>query len=759
MPFIGETSIRTGASSAGAADLGDDPGQSAMFDRASSSHLTYTPSTSPANSRKTWTLAFWCRRASFGTTQILAFGGTSSNLVSIYFDTSNRLVSYSELSGGATNKYLATTRRFRDTAWYHVTIRFDTTQATEADRHRIYINGVQETAFDTETYRAQNDEPGWNSAAGHLIASTLGGSSFFDGTLCAVHNLANQSLDPTSFGRFSTTHPTVFVPITTTATFGTNDVDFHLAFATNTHFGDDTSGNGNDFTDNNMGTDHQVSDTPYNVHLNLSGIAVSNAGTRGTLADGGMVATLDGSGATKKTVYGSLSFTAGKFYVEAEETGSGLYPIVGIARGEYEWHAAGAVSKGCSYQYNGNLLSDGSSSAFGATFGAGDRIGVAIDADNGKIFFSKNGTYQASGNPVTGANPAYTFTPGEPLTIQLGTGGGSTSTIRIYVEESDWGTAAPTGYSVINRANLPAALVTNPEEAFITTKATETNIVSSMASARSDWGSDYVDILKNSSSIEAWLYRFGADSSNEFVAPVGSYPSYSATYQANSTLSGSDNWQGHSIRIGAEYLTAAGTIAHTNGAATTITHNLATDRYCVLLFEQGTTKDVWFHHPDFSSGNLLKFVKDEALAASTQITNIGSNSCDIGSGAATGTYSYFIFADGGIASMGKYTGNGNADGPFIDAAQAPGFFSRRSGGARNFWSNHAETPGYNENDRYTRWNDVQAEGSSSLKIDLLSTGIKIRDTYADQNTNAEVYYWFSFGQSAIGGGIPFPNAR
>jgi hypothetical protein len=135
--------------------------------------------------------------------------------------------------------------------------------------------------------------------------------------------------------------------------------------------------------------------------------------------------------------------------------------------------------------------------------------------------------------------------------------------------------AVPSGFLAPNSANLTAQEIQGVD-GFITTLATEANIVSAVATARGDWSSAYVDILKNRSSVEAYIYRFGDDSSNEFIGD-GSEDDLS-TYQSTSTLSGSDNWVGHSIRIGADYLTAAGSASHSNGSATTVTHNLGASR-------------------------------------------------------------------------------------------------------------------------------------------------------------------------------------
>lgn len=64
------------------------------------------------------------------------------------------------------------------------------------------------------------------------------------------------------------------------------------------------------------------------------------------------------------------------------------------------------------YGFNGTKLNGNSSAAYGNTYTTNDVVDVALDLDNGKIFFGKNGTWQNSGDPVAGTNAAYTGVSG-----------------------------------------------------------------------------------------------------------------------------------------------------------------------------------------------------------------------------------------------------------------------------------------------------------------------------------------------------------
>ena len=515
--------------------------------------------------------------------------------------------------------------------------------------------------------------------------------------------------------------------------------------------GTDLSDNNNHFVETSMAAANQSSNTPSLVYgtmdvlkndgANTSTMVFSEGNTRVTGtggSDGGSFSTLPLS--TSGTTEFQATFNNGDGAVGiccydnllAVSSSSSRNSVGGLGA---NYNAAYA------YQENGEkviVLSGGvTRSAQGAALTTNSVLTVRYNADDNEITWLKDDVAQGSAVGTVAGLTYYAFAARY-----------NNYDVSFHFESAKFPHTIGSGNLEINSANVEPQTIQGVD-GFITTLATESNIVSAVATARSDWSTNYVDILKNRSSVEAYIYRFGDDSSNEFIGD-GSEDDFS-TYQSTSTLSGSDNWVGHSIRIGASYLTAAGSASHSNGSATTVTHNLNASRYCVLLFERGSSKSVWFHHPDFASGSLLEFFKDEALASSTQITTIGANSFQIGSGAATATYSYLVFADGGIASMGKYVGNGNANGPYISMPHSNGFFARRSGGARSFWHNNSKSPGFNENGNYGRFNDPQAEGTGSLAIDQLSGAVKIRDAYADQNTSGETFYWISFGELSGGG--------
>jgi hypothetical protein len=159
------------------------------------------------------------------------------------------------LIAGGTSGGLVTAAVFRDTsAWMHLVLSVDTTQATAANRFKLYVNGIQITQFSTTVYPNQNSDTSINSTATHYIGALGTGSQPFDGYLADIHFIDGQALTPTSFGEFSATTG-VWVPKAYTGSYGTNGGQLKFednSSNTATTLGKDTSGNGNNWTPNNL---------------------------------------------------------------------------------------------------------------------------------------------------------------------------------------------------------------------------------------------------------------------------------------------------------------------------------------------------------------------------------------------------------------------------------------------------------------------------------------------------------------------------
>jgi hypothetical protein len=156
---------------------------------------------------------------------------------------------------------LITSQVFRDmSAWYHIVVAVDTTQATDTNRVKIYVNGSQVTSFLSTLYPSQNTDTSVNQS-GAPCRVGAGTSLYFNGYMSDVYLIDGQQLAPSDFGEFDEDSG-IWKPIAYEGTYGTNG--FYLEFKDSSALGDDTSGNGNDFTVNNLTSIDQTTDTPTN---------------------------------------------------------------------------------------------------------------------------------------------------------------------------------------------------------------------------------------------------------------------------------------------------------------------------------------------------------------------------------------------------------------------------------------------------------------------------------------------------------------
>ena len=375
---------------------------SCRFNDASSDYLNRTPSS--AGNQRTFTISFWYKRTNFGGNDIIiSTSNGSSGFFNVGFIGSgthaNKFFYY--YFNGSSDLGYTTDRLFRDVgAWYHIVVAIDTTQGTESNREKLYINGVEETT--TATYGAftQNLDTYFNDDNVHYIGYNHDASSVqLNGYLAEVVNIDGSQLDPTSFGKFDSDSPTIWKPIDVSGlTFGTNG--FYLDFENSGSLGADVSGNSNNFTVNNLTSVDQSTDTCTNNFATLNPLDVTNlqsAGNISTFSEGNLSATGNNvSGA------GTIGVSQGKWYFEVQNTnggdnsdGVGFYNI--------------DTSQEVIYRDRAKFRFGSSQSDYGATWqSAGDIIGVALDLDNTTISFYKNGSSQ--GNAKTDL-PSGTYVP------------------------------------------------------------------------------------------------------------------------------------------------------------------------------------------------------------------------------------------------------------------------------------------------------------------------------------------------------------
>ena len=362
-----------------------------------STYLTRTPSSE--GNRKKWTWSAWIKRSKLGSEEFVFYSRESTdNDTRFYFQ--DDTFRFQNTVSNTTNTRLFTNRVFRDTsAWYHIVISYDSTVATpDTNSIQMFVNGQKETSFSATIYPSQNQDTFVNDDALHTIGRRSdNASNYFDGQMAHVHLIDGTAYDADTFGETDATTG-IWKPKTApSVTYGTNG--FFLKFENSGAFGTDSSGNGNNFTVN--GTMTQTIDTPSNVFATLNALQpISSI----SYSNGNL--TFTNSSSNHRMVNSTLAVSSGKYYAEVKaSTLGGNYPQIGIIdpdkfdNDDY----LGSADGGYAYLSNGNKQYNNSATSFGNTYTTGDIIGIAVDLDNHKLYFAKNGTWQNSGDPTSGA--------------------------------------------------------------------------------------------------------------------------------------------------------------------------------------------------------------------------------------------------------------------------------------------------------------------------------------------------------------------
>jgi hypothetical protein len=377
---------------------------SLRFNRGSSDSLTRTPAS--AGNRKTFTFSCWFKLSNIASSvsgYYQIFGGYTGTVNDgIWISDADKFYVYFD---GAERRI--TNQVIRDvSAWYHLIFAVDTTQATASNRIKLYLNGSEITSFSTNTNPSLNYDSGVNNNTLQNIGKRIS-DDYFNGYMSEVYLIDGQQLTPSSFGE-TDEDTNIWKPIPYTGTFGTNG--FYLEFKDSSALGDDTSGNGNDFTVNNLTSIDQTTDTPTNNFCTLNPLDL--AGTVvGTMTEGNLQV-VNTSNANDFSGRGTIAINKGKWYWEVKcISSSGGFDnyTVGIDNVDSKITTGtqyiGYTSTSYAYEANGGQkVNNNSFTAYGSSLTAGDIFNIALDLDNGFIYFGKNGTWQNSGVPTSGAN-------------------------------------------------------------------------------------------------------------------------------------------------------------------------------------------------------------------------------------------------------------------------------------------------------------------------------------------------------------------
>jgi hypothetical protein len=462
--------------------------RSLRFNDDDSTYLNRTPSS--VSNRTTFTLSVWIKRASNldEFQRIFEAGADTSNRTYFTFDGDDKL-EINHRDGGSEAVNLTTTARFRDvSAWYHIVLAIDTTQGTSSNRIKIYVNGTQQTAFDTSTYPSSSKELDINSTAVHYFGRSVNDTSKLDGYLAEINFIDGTALTPSSFAETDALTGQ-WNPKKYTGSYGTNG--FYLNFSDNsdtsaTTLGKDYSGNGNNFTPNNFSVsagegNDSLEDTPTNNFCTLNALDKAAAIT----TQNGNLQIADSSSGNYNGIRASFGSKTGKYYWEIKFPNTGYITGIGIAR------ADGQISNGNQPTYrivlglgswftsynsnnvntyvNANPSSDYGNWSGASNYSTNDIYMIAVDFDAGKIWWGKNNSWfnnSGTANPATGTDPRHTFTTGNEWFPYSQEGDSSSCNQSYNFGQQGFAYTPPTGFKALNSANLPDPTILLPNKHF-----------------------------------------------------------------------------------------------------------------------------------------------------------------------------------------------------------------------------------------------------------------------------------------------------
>jgi len=756
--------------------------RSLRFNSADSAYLNRTPASSSDRQKFTWSA--WVKRSQLGVAQFL-FGqaASSSSACDIRFAVDDNFGFVDESISLA----VATTQVFRDvSAWYHVMVAVDTTQATASNRVKLYVNGLQITALASTSYPSQNANTQFNTTNQAVLGTRSGGAtSYFNGYMTEINFIDGYALDPSYFG-VTDTATGVWVPKAFDGTYGTNG--FYLNFSDNSNttaatLGKDNSGNGNNWTPNNfsvtagVGNDSLVdTPTPYGTDTGAGGEVRGNyctlnplQSTTVTLSNGNLDFTATGAAAT---VVGSMAIpSSDKWYFE-------FTPTVVPASTSHHIGVQATNTLGYSEDLRVILRSDGNvynESGLITTitgYTTNDVIGVALNSDAGTIQFYKNGSTIGSAFTVTNLSSDTNNYKAYNLFDNTAAG-------NFNFGQRPFAYTAPSGFKALCTQNLPEPTIgaTSTEQArnyFNVVARTFTAATASISGL--GFSPDWLWFKRRNAAASHSLYDRlrGTNArliSNDTLAEITTTSAELTSFDSDGFTVGADpgsisiNAANNDTGVvwcwranGAGSLNNAGSIQSTVSASTlsgfsivtfttpasftnaTVGHGLGAAPAMIITKSRGSTSNWETWHTGLTSTQYLRLNTTAAAATDSTVFN-GTSSTTFTLGSNTwwgsGNYLAYCFAPvAGYSAFGSFVANAASNGPFIYTGFRPAFvLIKRSSVVGAPWSIvDAKRNTYNAVTLELDANLSDAEFSAGSGIDFVSNGFKIRDA-SNFNTN------------------------
>jgi hypothetical protein len=773
--------------------------------RLSSAYLTRTPSSE--GDRKTWTWSGWVKRSGIESNQRIfqARDANTGNQTFIQFRTDDKLY-----VGGNSDVFLVNTDNvFRDLhAWGNLTIRFDTTQSTAANRIRIYWNGVQQDLSGTQPTQDYATAQ-INSTLVHRIGNDSGGGSeYYDGYLSDVYLLDGTSVSPVDNFIELDSNGVYQSKLYNGGSYGTNG--FHLNFddaTSTTTISADQSGKGNDYTTNSIsvsaGADNDsLFDVPNNKSQTESGAGgqlsgnyatwsklVQQKSTGTTISDGGLKTTCSGTRSTTMSTFP----LKGKTYWEVT-FGSGTYNYIGMTQAD-GFNTQANQNSGIKYtgykdysygwqQTDGKLYKNSNILATPGTYSNGDVLGWAYDADNNILKLYKNGSLVHTENSIENAQyyPAITHSESATSTTNFGQ--------RAFEH------TAPSGYKPVCTALLPTPTIADGSDHFDTSLWTVPSGSANTTISGLSFAPDLLITKNRSQSYEGSVYDTvrGDDKYLKLLSNSATSTESTAATRVNLTSDGfvleadndNSNYGAGSNSVGWVWNAGTSTVSNTDGDITTslrvnttakfsiatysgsgtngdtIGHGLGVEPDFCIIKARNKTDDWRVYHSALGTGKTPALNSNNAASSGANWQSVSSTTLGLQNDSAINSSSYnylalFFAAVEGYSAFGSYTGNGSSDGTFVETGFRPALVLQKRSDGSGDWTIHdsKREPG-NDVGLYLITNASTAEQDGNRR-DFLSNGFKLRTSSAGVNADGGTYFWAAFAENPFqaNGGLAY----
>ena len=777
--------------------------QSLRFNDDDSTYLSRTPAST--GNRKTWTWSGWVKRGNTGGLQTLLQCDGDSNFVGyvsvMFYNDALRI--YNKNSGVSDNEII-TSSVYRDcSSWYHIVAVLDTSNATASERAKIYVNGHRVTSFATEIYPPLDFEYDLNlSGNPHALGRSAQNNTFyFDGYMAEVNFVDGQALDASSFGENKSG---VWIPKRYSGSYGTNG--FYLDFGNSGSLGADSSGNGNNWTPNNLAATDQVLDSPTNNFATLNPLYQSLL----TYSEGNLRTYYGGAYAgAEPTMYTGKNE---KYYSEE------LLVSLGGDRGIAVIADNGTESIG--WVYNGNTYGSLAAGFVMPTYTTGDIIGYAIDGTTNQVQFYKNGV---------AAGSAWQFSTTAPLGFRTHMGymyGGSDAVANFGQDSSfagqktaqgytdangigDFYYQPPSGYLALCTANLPdpvaaidPALGSNPEDHFNTVLWTgdgtsgrtvtgvgfQPDIIyyKSRSVTQPPQISDAVRgvyRMLRTSATDAEYNLTGGGMLQSFDADgftVGTDPSINQSSQTYVAW----NWKAGGTGVSNTVGTLTSTVSAnqdlgvsivtftTDGTNSNVGTGLSSSAPLdmVIIKRRDSTSEWQVGHR--SSGQGVNFAYHLELNSTSALSGsapyfMGSQATSNGDriylasgtyGVSSATWVAYCFQEvDGFSKFGSYTGNGSTDGPFVYCGFRPAFVMIKPTTANHWRIQDSARDNYNPSSKelFPNLSNAEIDNPTDYAIDFVSNGFKFRTSFSGLNLSGTTFIFMAFAEMPF----KYANAR